>query len=104
MKIKRMVREGIYKKYFKLLKDNASYKWKMIDLEEEIKEKDNIINELKKVNFEISSNNDYLLEQRKKVNERNRKLRNENIELKEKEKKENERKNAKGVKSSTNKR
>lgn len=96
MKIKRMITKSMYKKYFKLLKENASYKWRLLDLEEDIKERDNIINELKKVNFEISSNNDYLLEQRKKVNERNRKLRNENIELKEREKK-NERKNKKSV-------
>ena len=96
--------KSIYKKYFKLLKENASYKWRLIDLEEDIKERDNIINELKKVNYEISSNNDYLIEQRKKVNEKNRKLRNENIELKKKEKERNERKNTKGVKSPTNKR
>ena len=96
MKIKRMITKSMYKKYFKLLKENASYKWRILDLEEDIKERDNIINELKKVNYEISSNNDYLLEQRKKVNEKNRKLRSENIELKEREKK-NERKNKKSV-------
>lgn len=103
MKIKRMITKSMYKKYFKLLKENASYKWRLLDLEEDIKERDNIINELKKVNYEISSNNDYLLEQRKKVNERNRKLRSENIELKEREKK-NERKNKKSVRTSTSKR
>lgn len=103
MKIKRMITNSMYKKYFKLLKENASYKWRLIDLEEDIKERDNIINELKKVNYEISSNNDYLIEQRKKVNERNRKLRSENIELKEREKK-NERKNKKSVRTSTSKR
>lgn len=103
MKIKRMITKSMYKKYFKLLKENASYKWRLLDLEEDIKERDNIINELKKVNYEISSNNDYLLEQRKKVNERNRKLRSENIELKERENK-NERKNKKSVRTSTSKR
>lgn len=88
----------------KLIRERNDLKKQIRLLNEELEKQDLLIRELKDLNFELSSNNEYALEQKKKYMEKNRKLKKELIELKEKEKKENERKNTKGVKSSTNKR
>lgn len=66
----------------KLLKLNARLLGKILiknktirEQNKEIKNLNEIIKELKDKNYEISSNNEYLLDQRKKVNKRIRDLR-----------------------------
>lgn len=66
----------------KLLKLNARLLGKILiknktirEQNKEIKNLNEIIKELKNKNYEISSNNEYLLDQRKKVNKRIRDLR-----------------------------
>lgn len=102
--MKEKINKEMIKYNVKLIRERNDLKKQIRLLNEELEKQDLLIRELKDLNFELSSNNEYALEQKKKYMEKNRKLKKELIELKEKEKKENERKNTKGVKSSTNKR
>jgi hypothetical protein len=102
--MKDKINKEMIKYNLKLIQERKDLKNQIRLLNEELEKQDILIKELKDLNFELSSNNQYILEQKKKYIEKNKKLKKENIELKEKEKKENERKNTKGTKSSTNKR
>lgn len=102
--MKEKINKEMIKYNVKLIRERNDLKKQIRLLNEKLEKQDLLIRELKDLNFELSSNNEYALEQKKKYMEKNRKLKKELIELKEKEKKENERENTKGVKSSTNKR
>ena len=75
----------------KLIKKLVKYKLEVDDLKEKIKSLELDKKELKDLNYELSSNNNYLIEQRKRYNKKNREYKRELEELR-KEKK-NERKN-----------
>lgn len=93
MSIKKRIKKSLLIKNAKLVHTIINQKKIIAVLEDKIEDLEFIKKELKDVNFEISSNNDYLIEQRKKTNKRIKKILKELEELKLERENKNERKN-----------
>jgi hypothetical protein len=89
--MKERIKRFLIIRNIKLIKKIVRYEMLVKELRKEIKDLKCSLENVKDLNFYISSNNDYLVEQRKKTNKRIRQLKIEIEELR-KEKK-NERKN-----------
>lgn len=93
MSIKKRIKKSLLIKNAKLVHTIINQKKIIAVLEDKIEDLEFIKKELKDVNFEISSNNDYLIEQRKKTNKKIKKILKELEELKQERENKNERKN-----------
>lgn len=75
--MKNLIQKILKNKYIKLSKQNKIYKKQLKELKEELEKVKKFNIELQKTNYEISSNNEYLLEQIKKYKKKNRSKKNE---------------------------
>lgn len=85
--MKNKITDKLIAKNLRLIAKNLKLKKEIYDLRRTIGKLQNENDEIRSVNYEISSNLNYLIELRKKTNKRVRKLKIENEELK-KDKKE----------------